>query len=141
MQTGFIIGRIILGVYYLYNGIMGLMRLHMLTGYAASRGVPAPELGVIVAHLLLIVAGFCFLTGWKPVWGVIAAVIFFVPVTFFMHAFWTETDPQMQMQQMIHFTKNLALMGSALMFLAIPQPWRFSLRAGVAAGLRRRATA
>src|SRR5438552_13524392 len=139
MQIGFLIGRIILCVYYLYNGVMGLAHVQMSAGYAAAKGVPAPELAVIVAHLLLVVAGLCFLTGWKPVWGVIAAVLFFVPVTFFMHAFWTETSAQMQMQQMIHFTKNFALMGSALMFLAIPQPWRYSLHAGATATLRHRA--
>jgi uncharacterized membrane protein YphA (DoxX/SURF4 family) len=141
MQIGFMIGRIILGVYYLYSGIAGLTHVQMLAGYAASKGVPAAGLAVIVAHLLLIVAGLCFLTGYKPVWGVIAAVIFFLPVTFFMHAFWMEKTAQLQQVHLINFTKNFALLGANLMFLAIPQPWRYSLRAGAGAGLLRRAPA
>jgi len=32
------------------------------------------------------------------------------------------------MQQLVNFTKNFALLGSSLMFLAIPRPW--SLRTG-----------
>lgn len=49
------------------------------------------------------------------------------PVTLTMHAFWMETNPQMQMSQMINFTKNMALAASALMFLAIPRPWPYGL--------------
>jgi len=138
MRTGFIIGRILLGVYYLYSGIMGFAHLQMMSGYAASKGVPAAELGVIVSHLLLIVAGFCFLTGWRPALGVACAVIFFIPVTFFMHAFWMEKAPQMAQSQMINFTKNMALMASSLMFLAIPRPWPWSIeeRTGLRTPLR-----
>jgi hypothetical protein len=32
-----------------------------------------------------------------------------------------------RMGEMVNFNKNLALAGSALMFLAIPQPWPLSL--------------
>jgi uncharacterized membrane protein YphA (DoxX/SURF4 family) len=132
MQVGFLIGRIILGVYYLYSGLTGFGRLGMLAGYAASKGVPAAGPAVFIAHLLLVIAGVCFLTGWRPVWGVIAIVLFMIPVTFAMHAFWAETAPAARQAQMINFTKNFALLGSALMFLAIPRPWAYSLeqRAG-----------
>jgi putative oxidoreductase len=128
MRIGlFVVGRIVAGLYYLYSGLMGLVHLPMMSGYAASKGVPAAELAVIVSHLLLIVAGFCFLAGWRPALGVACAVLFFLPVTFSMHAFWGEKDPQMAQNQMIHFTKNIALLASTLMFLGIPRPWPWSL--------------
>jgi hypothetical protein len=44
-----------------------------------------------------------------------------------MHDFWTETDAMAKTNQMVNFAKNLGLMGSALMFLAIPQPWALGL--------------
>src|SRR5205823_4620686 len=121
------VGRIVLGLYYLYSGVMGLIHLPMMSGYAASKGVPAAQLAVIVSHLLLIVAGFCFLAGWKPALGVACAVIFFLPVTFTMHAFWGEKNPQMAQNQMINFSKNIALLASSLMFLGIARPWPWSL--------------
>lgn len=127
MRAGFLIGRIVLGVYYLYSGLTGFGRLGMLAGYAASKGVPAPGPSVFIAHVLLVIAGVCFLTGWRPVWGVIAIVLFMIPVTLAMHAFWAETAPAARQAQMINFTKNFALLGSALMFLAIPRPWPLSL--------------
>ena len=127
MQAGFLVGRIIVGLYYLFSGFAGLGRVGMMAGYAASKGVPASEVAVVVSHLLLIVAGFCFLTGWRPVLGVLAAVVFLLPVTFWMHAFWSETNAGAQQMQMINFTKNIALLGCSLMFLAIPRPWANSL--------------
>ncbi len=126
MQAGFAIGRIIVGAYYLFGGVSGLLNLSATSGFAAAKGVPAAELAVIVSHVLLIVAGLCILTGYKPVVAVVALVVFFLPVTFMMHGFWTEREPMARMSQMVHFTKNLALMGSALMFLGIPRPWRWS---------------
>jgi putative oxidoreductase len=130
MRAGFMIGRIVLGLYYLLTGLMDLLNYKMLAGYAASKGVPAPEAAVIVAHLLLVLAGLCFLSGWRPALGVAAVVVFMIPVTFAMHAFWAETAPQMKQMQMINFTKNMALLGSALMFLGIPRPWPYSVESG-----------
>jgi len=127
MRAGFLIGRIVLGVYYLYSGFIGFGRLGMLAEFAASKGVPAAGPAVFLAHALLVIAGFCFLTGWRPVWGVIAIALFLIPVTFAMHAFWAETTPAAQQAQLVNFTKNFALLGSALMFLAIPRPWAYSL--------------
>src|ERR1051325_6204814 len=128
MQAGFLIGRILVGVYYVYSGLNGLLHQQMDAAYAASKGVPMAGAAVFVAHVLLLFAGLCFLAGWKPHWGVAATVAFFIPVTFFMHAFWQEKTAQAQMMQMVNFTKNFALMGCSLMFLAIPRPWPWSLR-------------
>jgi putative oxidoreductase len=127
MQIGFLIGRVVFGLYLLFSGFSGLANAGALAGYAASKGVPAAGLAVVVSHLLLLIAGFCFISGWRPQWGVAALVIFLIPVTFSMHAFWTEEAPAARMAQMINFTKNAALAGASLMFLAIPRPWAYSL--------------
>ncbi len=127
MEIAFLIGRIILGIYYLFNASNHFMRLEMMSGYAASKGVPAPKLAVIVSGLLLVIGGLSILTGFQPLIGVIALVVFFLPVTFMMHNFWAVEDQQMKIMEMIQFMKNMGLMSSALMFLAIPTPWPFSL--------------
>ena len=59
--------------------------------------------------------------------GVAAVALFMLGVSPMMHNFWAVNDPMQRMHEMINFTKNMALLGSALMFLAIPQPWAFSL--------------
>lgn len=37
-----------------------------------------------------------------------------VPVSFMMHAFWKESDPQARQGEQINFNKNLALIGGLL---------------------------
>ncbi|MBS1253484.1 MAG: hypothetical protein MAG451_02533 [Anaerolineales bacterium] len=127
MEIAFLIGRIILGIYYLFNASNHFMQLEMMSGYSESKGVPAPKVAVAGSGLLLLLVGLSILTGYQPVIGVILLVIFFLPVTFLMHNFWTMEDEQAKMTEMVQFMKNMGLMSSALMFLAIPQPWPFSL--------------
>jgi putative oxidoreductase len=127
MQVAFLIGRIIVGVYYLFGAINHVSQLNAMSGFAQSKGVPAPKLAVLASGVLLLIGGLSILTGFQPVIGVIALVLFFLPVTFMMHPFWKVQDPMAKMGDMINFMKNMGLMGSALMFLAIPTPWPFSL--------------
>ncbi len=126
MSLAFLIGRLIVGAYYLYNGINLFLKIGQLAAYVKSKGVPAPEIAVAVAGLLLLLAGITLLLGYKPEVGVAALVLFFVPVTIIMHNFWAVPADQKAMQ-LIQFTKNFALLGSALMFLKIPKPWPMSL--------------
>jgi uncharacterized membrane protein YphA (DoxX/SURF4 family) len=52
--------------------------------------------------------------------------IFLVVVSFGVHAYWKDTDPNMKMADTINFWKNLALLGGALFMMSIPEefwPW------------------
>ncbi|MBI5221628.1 MAG: hypothetical protein HY979_02390 [Candidatus Magasanikbacteria bacterium] len=44
-----------------------------------------------------------------------------------MHNFWKDTDQNMKMSNYVNFTKNMALLGAALMLLVISTPWAMSL--------------
>jgi len=126
MSVLFLIGRIIVGGYYIYNGLHHFLSFMMLSGYAKSKGVPLPEVSVAIAGILLLVAGITLLLGFYPEIGVVALVLFFIPVSLMMHNFWA-VGPDERAIQMINFTKNMALLGSALMFLKIGKPWPLSL--------------
>lgn len=130
MDIVFLIGRIIVGGYYLLNAANHFNLFGQtggLVAWAGSKGVPAPKPLVFVAGVLLAIAGVTILTGFMPTIGVIALVVFFLPVTYKMHDFWIEQDQGAKWNQIHQFIKNVGLLGSALMFLAIPQPWPFSL--------------
>ncbi len=126
MNIAFLVGRIIVGIYYLYNGINHFIKFGAMTEYAKYKGVPLAEVAVAVSGLLLLAAAFTIISGIFPEIGVVSLVLFFLPVTFMMHNFWAAGQEQ-QMAEMINFSKNMALMGSALMFLGIKKPWAFSL--------------
>lgn len=127
MAQAFLVGRILVGLYYLQSAYHHFTEVGHLSRAAAAHGVPAPEAAVIVAGVLLLVAGLSFLLGVFPRLGVGAIVLFLVPVTLIMHAFWADRDPAQRQADMIHFSKNIALLGSSLMFLAVPRPWPYSL--------------
>jgi putative oxidoreductase len=116
-------GRLLFGGYWLMNAWTHFSKSEMLSGYAASKGVPMPKLSVFGTGALMALGGLGMLSGLYVKWAVLALVLFLVPVTAMMHRYWKETDPNMQMTQMLFFMRNIALLGASLMMLAIPEPW------------------
>ena len=127
MARAFLVGRILVGCYYLHGAYKHFAHMAGMARSAAAHGVPAPEIAVIGAGLLLLIGGLSFLLGAFPRVGVAAIVLFLVPVTLIMHAFWADRDPAQRQADLINFTKNFALLGSSLMFLAVPRPWPYSV--------------
>ena len=84
MAQAFLIGRILVGCYYLQGAYHHFTGIGQLSRAAAAHGVPAPEVAVIGAGVLLLVAGLSFLLGVFPRLGVAAIVLFLVPVTLIM---------------------------------------------------------
>jgi len=125
-DIAFLVGRLLLGGYYVMNGYQHFAHLKMMIPYARSKGVPFPSVAVSVTGLLLLLGGLSLLLGVYPVVGVALIVLFLVPTTVMMHDFWAAPQDQ-KMSQMINFMKNMALIGAALMLLAVPTPWPFSL--------------
>lgn len=129
MTAMFLVGRILLGGYLLYNGINHFLSLGFMAQYAGAKGVPAPEIAVLGSGLLLLVAGATIVLGLYPKVGIACAALFLVGVTPMMHNFWA-VPPEQQMGEMVNFTKNLALLGATLMLVAIPEPWPMGIGSG-----------
>jgi len=54
---------------------------------------------------------------------VLLLTVFLVPTSFLMHNYRAATDPSVRQLDVVHFEKNIALLG----LLLIPQPWSLSL--------------
>ncbi len=122
----FLAGRLIVGSYYVMGGANHFINWDMLTNYAKSKNVPLAKWAVLFSGLLLLLGGASILTGVLSQIGILCIAAFFLGVTFKMHDFWNAPKEE-QMAQKINFMKNMALLGSALMWLAIQTPWPFSL--------------
>ncbi|OGI91715.1 DoxX family protein [Candidatus Nomurabacteria bacterium RIFCSPLOWO2_01_FULL_46_18] len=123
----FLLGRVLLGGYFIMSGYNHFKNLQSYSGYAQSKGVPMPKLAVLVTGAMLALGGLGVLLG---VWinlAILLLALFLIFVTPKMHAYWTITDPMMQMGERVNFYKNLALLGAVLMLLFIPTPWFMSL--------------
>ncbi|HEV2223807.1 MAG TPA: DoxX family protein [Candidatus Acidoferrales bacterium] len=123
----FLIGRIIVGSFFLMSGFNHLAKLNMMAGYAKSKGMPAPSLAVGGSGVFLLLGGASMLLGYHPTIGALLLAIFLLSAAFGIHNFWTVQDPQAKMNEQVHFLKDLALFGFVLMTIAIPRPWPFSL--------------
>jgi putative oxidoreductase len=133
MRTLFVLGRAIFGGFFAYSGIHHLHDAEQMGQYAASKGVPAPERAVQATGALLLAGGLSVMTGFQPRRGLAAIVAFLVPVTFQMHRFWEEADARKRQTEMVHFMKNMALVGGALAMMQIKDPWPASIDAARAA--------
>lgn len=127
MDILFLIGRIIFGGYFIMNAWGHFKHLDGMAGYAQSKGVPEPKTAVFVSGVLLLLGGLGLVFGVAPEASLALLIIFLVPVTFKMHAFWKETDPNTRMMEQIQFMKNTALVGALLMLYAIDVPWVYNV--------------
>ena len=133
MRAPFLLGRAIFGGFFAYNGINHLQHSGGLAGYAAAKGVAAPERAVQATGALMLAAGISVLAGIKPRQGLLAIVAFLVPTSLQMHRFWEEADPTKRQHEMVNFMKNMALVGAALTMMQIKEPWPDSVDAARAA--------
>jgi putative oxidoreductase len=127
MLYPFMAGRVLFGGFFLLAGLDHFRFVSMMTPYAASKGIPAPRLGVLGSGTLIVLGGLSVLLGVRPTWGVVCLTLFLLPTSFLMHNYWAATDPSARMMDKTNFKKNIALLGAAWMLLLVPQPWPWSL--------------
>lgn len=130
MKLPFLIGRLLFGGFFLYSGINHFKNRSQAAQYAASKGVPLPEVAVVATGAMLVIGGASIITGVKPKVGAAAVAGFLAGVSPIMHNFWKAEDPNQAMQDMIHFTKNLALLGGTLALMSVTEPWPASVPLG-----------
>jgi putative oxidoreductase len=126
-RATFFAGRVILGGYFVYNGVNHFLNRKMMAEYARSKGVAAADLAVQGSGLMILLGGLSIITGIQPRLGAGLITTFLLGVSPQMHGFWKEQEPQQQMQEMVNFTKNMALVGASLMVAAHPEPWPWRL--------------
>jgi uncharacterized membrane protein YphA (DoxX/SURF4 family) len=130
MKAPFLIGRALLGGFYLYNGVNHFRELEGMAEYAKAKNVPLPKAAVAASGALLAVGGLSLITGLKPKLGTAAIMGFLLGVSPMMHDFWKQEDPQQRQNEMIHFSKNMALFGATLALSGVEEPWAGSLAPG-----------
>lgn len=116
MSVAYNIGRAVFGGFFLYNGINHFMHRENMTQYTKAKGVPEPELAVIASGALLALGGASLLLGLKPKLGSVAVSTFLAAASPLMHDFWKTEDASARQNDLIHFSKNMALLGAALAF-------------------------
>jgi uncharacterized membrane protein YphA (DoxX/SURF4 family) len=113
-----LIGRILFSALFLGSAFGHLTQTKAMAGYAASKRLPSPAVAVLGSGVLILLGGFSVLLGVWPDLGALLLIVFLVPTAFLMHGFWRERDPMMRQNDQVHFMKDLALAGAALVLFA-----------------------
>lgn len=122
-----LIGRILMAWIFVPAGFGKIAGFAGAVAYATSAGLPLPQVGVAIGLLIELLGGLALLVGWRTRWAALALAVFSVVAAFFFHNYWAAPEAQQMMQQ-INFTKNLAIAGGLLAFVAFG-PGRLSLDA------------
>ena len=127
MKIPFLLGRIVFGGFFLYNGIHHFLERKSMAQYAKAKNVPAADVAVPATGAALVIGGASILLGIKPKLGALAIIGFLAGVSPSIHNFWAIEDPNQRMNEMINFSKNLALLGAALALMGVKEPWPASV--------------
>lgn len=113
----FFIGRVLFGGYFIYSGYNHFKKLDQMTAYAKMKGVPSPKLATQITGIMLLLGGIGLVIGLKMKIASIILAIFMAGVSFKMHSFWKIQDPALKNTEQMAFFKNMAILGSLLMFV------------------------
>ncbi|WP_435097804.1 DoxX family membrane protein [Halarchaeum sp. P4] len=127
----FLVGRVLFGLVLAYMGLNHFQSADWLAGYAESKGVPAPKVGVLVSGGLLVLGGLAVVVGAFPVLASGGLALFLLVSAVTIHDFWAAPEDQQQDEQTA-FLKNVGLAGGALVLLSLGgAAWPYALNVGV----------
>jgi putative oxidoreductase len=127
MRALFVVGRMLLGGYFAWNGLNHFIEERSVGPDAPGKGVAVPDAAVTASGALLLAGGVSVMTGIRPRQGLAALIAFLIPATLQNHRFWEVQDPAVRMTEIANFTKNAALIGAALMLMQLDEPWPASV--------------
>lgn len=87
-----LVGRILYSLIFLMSGLTVHFSAQGVQ-FAEAHGVPAASVLVPLSGILEILGALSIILGYRAKLGAWLLVLFLVPVTFTMHAFWAVTDP------------------------------------------------
>ncbi|MAF59528.1 MAG: DoxX family protein [Candidatus Pacebacteria bacterium] len=120
LPWGPLVARIVVGGFFIMSGVAKITGFAGIVAFAASAGLPAPALAIMIAIVVELLGGLSVLLGYKIQWGALALALFVVATAVLFHADFAD-----QAQQTA-FMKNLAIAGG-LLYMARFGPGKMSI--------------
>jgi putative oxidoreductase len=120
-----LVARMLLMVLFVMFGWSKLTGFSATVAYMTSTGAPVPELSAIIAVVMEFVVGIALVVGFftRPLALVLA--VYTLGTAFIGHHYWNMTGAA-QYDNMIHFYKNISVIGGLLM-LCVTGAGRYSI--------------
>ena len=110
-------GRLLLALLFLPAGLMKIGGFAGTVGYIASKGLPMPALGAVIAIVVEVLGGLALLAGFGTRVAALVLAVFTVAASVIFHAYWA-VPAEAQMVQQLMFFKNIAVVGGLLVLAA-----------------------
>ena len=113
-----VLGRLLLATIFLMSAVGNkIPHFSQVATIMEQVGIPAPQLLLVGAIVFLVVGSLSIIVGYQARIGAGLLLVFLVLASYYFHAFWN-LEGQAQQEQMIHFMKNLSMMGAMLFIIA-----------------------
>jgi putative oxidoreductase len=120
-----LIGRILIAAIFVQSGFGKLSDLAGTAAYLGSLGVPAASVVAPISGIAEFAGGLAIVLGIGTRYAALILIAFTIGATLLAHRFWAVPPAEAQ-NQMIHFSKNVAIIGGFL-FVFVTGGGRFSL--------------
>jgi putative oxidoreductase len=108
-----LIGRILISAVFILAGIGKITGFSGEEGFVASKHLPLPAVALGIALVIELAGGLAILAGFYTRFTAWIVFLYMIPTTFLFHNFWAMQGAAQQ-DNMLHFEKNLAIMGGLL---------------------------
>jgi putative oxidoreductase len=113
-----VVGRVLLCTIFLMAAVANkIPHFGEVAKFMELAGVPAPQLLLVGAIAFLLAGSVSVIVGYKARIGAALLLTFLVLASYYFHPFW-KFEGQAQQEPMIHFMKNLSMMGAMLFVMA-----------------------
>ena len=115
-----IVGRVLLGLYFVVPGIMKVLGWEGTTAYMAQHGVPLVPVLLAITILLQVGGGGMLMFGVRTQLVAFVLAGLTIVINLFMHDFWNAYEGGSTAHEQQNFIKNLAIMAGLLYVAGTP---------------------
>lgn len=113
------IGRILIAIIFVSSGIEKFMDLGKTASVIASKDLPYPGVLAILTATIESVGGLLIIFGWQTRISALVLAFFSAVAGYFFHDFWHLPPGAEHTDMMIHFMKNVSIIGGFLILCAV----------------------
>ncbi|HEY6754659.1 MAG TPA: DoxX family protein [Pseudolabrys sp.] len=113
------VGRILIALIFVSSGIEKFIDLGATASAIGSKGLPYPNALAVLTAIVEFFGGVLIIVGWQTRLVALALAVFCAVAAYFFHDFWNMPSGQQHTNNMIHFMKNVSIIGGFLMLCAV----------------------
>jgi putative oxidoreductase len=112
------VGRIVIAILFVMSGLEKVMDLNGTAAAIGGKGLPLSQVLAIATVVVELGGGLLIIVGWQTRLVALVLAIFSAVAAYFFHDFWHYPPGAEHTDNMIHFMKNISIIGGFLMLCA-----------------------